>query len=220
MGMERGWVQGDVRKLLPEKYMGLYCGPSTGEGGHGLIQGIHTAELMEDQVSEHKVWKVFVSALRIYLLDRDTHSPVSHRLTPGQTPTHPYPEADPQCFLVLWSLPCLSDEGQRWLVLVWFSPLPVFSKAFISLSDSSVGKIFTCNAWDSGLIPGSGRSPGEGKGYPFQYSALENSMDCIVHWVLNSWTQLSDFHFTPLCLQVQGALDPNCGESGRLRRQG
>ena len=34
----------------------------------------------------------------------------------------------------------------------------------------------TCNAEDLGLIPGLGRSPGEGKGYPLQYSGLENSM--------------------------------------------
>ena len=40
-----------------------------------------------------------------------------------------------------------------------------------------------CNAGDPGLIPGLGRSPGEAKGYPFQYSGLENSMDCLVHGV-------------------------------------
>ena len=44
-------------------------------------------------------------------------------------------------------------------------------------------------------IPGLGRSPGEGKGFPLQYSGLENSMDCIVHGVTKSWIQLSDFHF-------------------------
>ena len=44
--------------------------------------------------------------------------------------------------------------------------------------DSSVGKESACNA---GLIPGLGRSPGEGNGYPLHYSGLENSMDCIVH---------------------------------------
>ena len=48
---------------------------------------------------------------------------------------------------------------------------------------------------DLGSIPGLGRSPGEGKGYPLHYSGLENSMDCIVHWVTKSQTQLSDFHF-------------------------
>ena len=48
---------------------------------------------------------------------------------------------------------------------------------------------------DLGLIPGLGRSPGEGKGYPLQYIGLENSMDCIVHGVAKSQTQLSDFHF-------------------------
>ena len=42
---------------------------------------------------------------------------------------------------------------------------------------------------------GLGRSPGEGNGYPLQYSGLENSMDCIVHGVTKSWTWLSDFTY-------------------------
>ena len=45
----------------------------------------------------------------------------------------------------------------------------------------SAGKISDCNTGDLGLIPGLGRSSGEGKGYPLQYSGLENSMDSIVH---------------------------------------
>ena len=48
---------------------------------------------------------------------------------------------------------------------------------------------------DLGLIPRLGRSAGEGKGYPLQYSGLENSLDCIVHGVAQSPTRLSDFHF-------------------------
>ena len=43
----------------------------------------------------------------------------------------------------------------------------------------SAGKESTCNVGDLGLVPGLGRSPGEGKGYPLQYSGLENSMDCM-----------------------------------------
>ena len=104
-----------------------------------------------------------------------------------------------------------------------------FSQGF---PDSSVGKESTCNTGDSSLIPGSGRSAGEGTGCPLQYlwaslvaqlvknppamwetwvrslgwedplgkgkathySGLENSMDCIVHGVAKSWTQLSDFY--------------------------
>ena len=102
--------------------------------------------------------------------------------------------------------------------------------------DSSVGKESTCNAGDPGLIPGSGRSAGEGigyplqyswvslvaqlvknppaiwetwvrslsredplekgKGYPLQYSGLENSMDCIVYGVAKSRTRLRELHFT------------------------
>jgi len=58
-----------------------------------------------------------------------------------------------------------------------------------------------CNAGDLGLIPGSGRSPGEGNGNPLQYSCLENPKDgeawwATVHGVTKSWTRLSDFtHF-------------------------
>ena len=63
-----------------------------------------------------------------------------------------------------------------------------------SFPDSSVGKESTWNTGDPGFIPGLGRSAGEGIGYPLQYSGLENSMDCIVHGVAKSWTQLSDFH--------------------------
>ena len=64
----------------------------------------------------------------------------------------------------------------------------------------SAGKESAYNAGDLGLIPGLGRFPGEGKGYPLRDSDLENSMDCRVHGVAKSWTQLSDFHF----IQKQG----------------
>ena len=60
---------------------------------------------------------------------------------------------------------------------------------------SSAGKESAHNAGDLGSILGLGRSPGEGKGYPLQYSDLENSMDRIVHRVAKSWTRLSNFHF-------------------------
>ena len=55
-----------------------------------------------------------------------------------------------------------------------------------------------CNAGDLGSIPGLGRSPGEGKGYPLQNSGQENSMDYIVYGVVKSQTRLSDFYFLTL----------------------
>ena len=78
---------------------------------------------------------------------------------------------------------------------------------------SSLRKVFTggsnrkesaCSTGDPGLIPESGRSSGEGNGYPLQYSCLENSTDSrawqsTVQGVANSRTQLSNFHFH-LCL--------------------
>ena len=59
----------------------------------------------------------------------------------------------------------------------------------------SAGKESTCSTGDLGSIPELGRCPGEGKGYPLQYSGLENSTDCIVHGVTKRLTGLSDFHF-------------------------
>ena len=67
----------------------------------------------------------------------------------------------------------------------------------------SAGKESACNAGDLGSIPGLGRSPGEEKGYPLQYSGLENSMDCIVHGVSKSQTQLRDVHFLSSSLGAQ-----------------
>ena len=70
-------------------------------------------------------------------------------------------------------------------------------KCLMGFPCGSAGKESACNAEDLGSIPGLGRSPGEGTGYPLQYSGLENSMDCIVHRIAKSWTRLSDsFTFT------------------------
>ena len=57
---------------------------------------------------------------------------------------------------------------------------------FLCFPCGSAGKEPACNAGDLGLTPELGRSPGEGKGYPLQYSGLENSTDCIVHGVPKS----------------------------------
>ena len=88
--------------------------------------------------------------------------------------------------------PCIGKISRRKDRL----PTPVF----LGFPGGSDSKESTCNVGDLGLIPGLGRSPGEGNGYPLQYSCLENSMDrgawqAPVHGVAKSWTQLSDFHF-------------------------
>ena len=83
-------------------------------------------------------------------------------------------------FLAFWS------SSDTWLG--WFS--------FYSLCWTLIGFFhseFECHL--VGLIPGLGRSPGEGKGYPLQYCGLENSMACIVHGVTKSCIWLSNFHF-------------------------
>ena len=73
----------------------------------------------------------------------------------------------------------------------------------------SAGKESSCNAEYLGLIPGLERSPREGKGYPLQYSAMENCMDCIVHGVakeLDVTEQLSlslHFHSTKYYVRIE-----------------
>ena len=99
-----------------------------------------------------------------------------------------------------WSgLPCpppgdLPDPGIKPASLM----SPVFAGEFFT-TDPLVAQSeeSACNAGDLGSIPGSGRSPGGGNGYPLQYSCLENSMDrgawwAAVHGVTKSRTRLSD----------------------------
>ena len=76
-------------------------------------------------------------------------------------------------------------------------PTPVF----LGFPCGSDGKESACNAGDLGTSPGLGRSPGEGNGYPLQYSGLENSMDYTVCGVTRSQTRLSEcftFTFSPI----------------------
>ena len=89
--------------------------------------------------------------------------------------------------------------GFEGLFFLFFNILLVFFGRE-SFPGGSAGKESACNVGDLGLIPGLGRSPGEGNRYPLQYSGLEKSMDrgdwgAIIHGVTKSQTQLSNFHF-------------------------
>ena len=94
---------------------------------------------------------------------------------------------------------------------------------------SSDGKESACNAGDLGLIPGSGRSPGEGNGNQLQYSCLENPMGGggvwrdTVHGVTKNMTPLSDFTFTFLFtfIPIGGASGKESArQCGRHKRHG
>ena len=95
------------------------------------------------------------------------------------------------------SLLSLSDLA-NYLIFLYLSFL-------VGFPCDSAGKESTCNTGDLASIPGLWRSPGEGKGYPLQYSGLENSMDCIVHGVAKSRTQLRNFHFSFLALKANSS---------------
>ena len=80
----------------------------------------------------------------------------------------------------------------------------------ISFPGGSAGKESACSVGDLGSIPGLRRTPGERKGYPLQYSGLENPMNCIVHGVAKSQTWLTNFHFTsPQNLQLSLPKEPS-----------
>ena len=57
---------------------------------------------------------------------------------------------------------------------------------YLDFFGGSAGKESACNAGDLGSIPGLGKAPGEGKGYPLQCSGLEKSMDCTVHEMIRA----------------------------------
>ena len=80
------------------------------------------------------------------------------------------------------SMDYIVHVGRSSSLTVWIW-LRTFKSDVMAFPCGSAGKESVCNAEDLGLIPGSGRSPGEGIGYPLWYSGLENSMDCIVHGV-------------------------------------
>ena len=93
--------------------------------------------------------------------------------------------------------PMTNEKHYQWLMLVlsWGRLASIlWSLGFPGGSD---GKESTCNAGDLGSTPWFGRSPGEGNGYPLQYSGQRNSMDCMAHGFAESDTteRLSLFHF-------------------------
>ena len=111
----------------------------------------------------------------------------------------PLPDLSPVLFHCIGCIMLL--RGFYFFIQLFKLPL-----AFLGFPDSSVGKESACNAGDLGLILGLGRSPGEGKGYPLQFSGLENSMDCIVDRLTKSpdaadWLSLLLFTFSEkVCL--------------------
>ena len=95
--------------------------------------------------------------------------------------------------ILTWKIPWTEEPGGLQSIRLqrvghdWVTSLSLSIKSegesFLDFPGGSAGKESACNAGDLGSILGLGISPAEGKGYPLQYSGLENSMDCIVHGV-------------------------------------
>ena len=110
---------------------------------------------------------------------------------------------------LLWSLQVINDQylehslklrshtSFKLDIFLQMIFLITLSKQDLVFLGSSVSKEFACNAGDPSLIPGSGRSPGEGIGYPLHYSCMENPMDrgaqrATLHAIAKNGTRLSD----------------------------
>ena len=93
------------------------------------------------------------------------------------------------------NLPAMQEtQFNSWVGKIHWQRDRLLTPIFLAFPCGSAGKESICNEEDLGLIPGLGTSPGERKGYPLQYSVLENSMDCIVHGVAKSLMRLGNFH--------------------------
>ena len=92
--------------------------------------------------------------------------------------------------LIMANLHCARQRIQfdSWVRKIRWRRDRLPTSVFLGFSCGSAGKESACNVGDLGLIPGLGKSLGEGKGYPLQYSGLENSMDCLVHGIAKSQT--------------------------------
>jgi len=79
-------------------------------------------------------------------------------------------------------LQCRRPQFDSWIIKIPWRRDRLLTPVFLGFLGGSDSKEFTCNARDLGSIPGLGRSPGEGNGYPLQYSGLENSMAGYSPW--------------------------------------
>ena len=153
------------------------------------------------------------SALALSTLDRTSFTALFNPLSKEWIIGHPllYPLVSP-----LLEVSC---SLMAWIIISTQNTSKCKYSAFLSKRDfpgGSDGKASAYNAGELGSSPGSGRSPGEENGNPFQYSCLENPMDggawqTTVHGVTKSRTRLSNFTFFLLSyLNVSPALPLVC----------
>ena len=101
----------------------------------------------------------------------------------------------PICFLYFLDYICEIIQNVIFILLYWL-PLAYCSQRIPLVAQLVMNLPAMWETWVRSLSWED--PPGKGNGYPFQYSGLENSMDCIVHGFSKSWTWLNDFHFMSL----------------------
>ena len=146
----------------------------------------------------------------------------------SEPPGKPHSKWLAQMSFSRWALPWFTQTRERNLssVLQYFYKTSILtpnilyhSYVYKDFPCGSAGKESAYNLGDLGSISGLGRSPGEGKGYSFQYSGLENSMDCIVYGLQRVGHNWATFTFYPKLLKMVTAamkLKDDCSLEGKL----
>ena len=111
--------------------------------------------------------------------------------------------------LIRIRLQCRRPRFDSWDGKIRWRRDRLLTPVFLGFPGGSAGKESTCNAGDLGSIPGLGRSPGEGNGYPVQYSGLENSMVCSMgsqrvrhDWVTFIFSLHHSYNFSLICIII------------------
>ena len=139
------------------------------------------------ELESSRKWCKLFCFLFIYLFILADRWKWRFKTSQGDTSYHTLPSVlNPVCQALI-KVQCSSYTKQPIYRLMWMDPI---------FRGGSSGKESACNVGDTGFIPGSGRSPGEGNSYPLQYSCLENPMDrgawwVTAHGVAKSWKWLT-----------------------------
>ena len=156
---------------------------NTGEGCHALLQGIFLTERSNSDL-------LHCRHILYHLICQGSPRILEWVVMPFSR-GYSWPRNQTRVSCIIGGLYQLSHQGRSLCLDQLYSQQPRGGFPCGSAGKESAHSVRSRLGFD----PWVGEIPWRREGYPLQYSGLENSMDCIVHGVSKSWTQLSNFHF-------------------------